>query len=527
MSMHKNDQVIGLDIGSSSIKSARFIRKDGALHLVDLSLGEIPVFLDPASRNARKVAFLKDFMQGVDRAKTDIIVCLNCPKTMVKTITVPFMPKTELADAIKLEAKNFFPFPINNALLDFEVSGEITESGVKKYQLMVAVSPKETVAGYLSLLEDADIKPAAMIPGSYALRSLVNALNPKGSRQISSFLDIGESQSDLTILKGGELLFSRKIPVTGTDFTRSLTEELVSERGKIKLSPEEAENIKRESGIPEPGKPRTIADKISASQITSVFMAPLEQLVNEINMCFDYLRDDFGSAKADTLVLLGAGSSLKGLAGFLGERLGMEIKLGASLEGLKSGPAVIDKRKEILHQFVGAIGAGYRPAKGLNLLPPEMKEERESTGMNRALEIISAAAIVAAVIIYIAMKSQSGALDKKIIAVNSEFSGLQPRIKVALTRNLANSLLGGEPYWEEVLKELSNKVPANIRITGLSMDNKAIRMKGLITTKEDVDLLSNFILSLEEGIFSNVKLVTTKESAGKDSREFELTCWVD
>ncbi len=509
----KHDQIIGLDIGASSIKLAQFKRSDDGVHLVKLSLGE--------------VSDLKRLLQDVDRERAEIIVSINCPKTMVKTIAVPYMPKLELAEAIKLEAKNYFSFPINDCFIDFEILSEFTENGIRKYQLAVAVSPEETVNRYLSLLEQLNIKLTALIPAPYALRNLISKLSPNVNKAVTSFLDIGSNHTELMIFKGSDLLFSRKILVTGSDFTQSLTGELASERGKVKLSLEEAENIKREIGIPEAGQSRIIAGKISTTQILSVLMSSLEQLVNEINMCFDYLREDSGSNSADTLVLLGAGSSLKGLTGFLSERLGLEVKVGFSLDGLKIDPDILNENKETWPQFALALGAAFTGAKKLNLLPPEIKDKDNTTSLGLTLEIIASSAIVVAIIIYITMRFQVSALDKKIAALNSEFSSLQPRVKAALTQNLSNSVLGAEPYWGEVFKELSNTMPGNIRLTGLSMENKVIRIKGSITAKEGVDQLSNFILTLEKGIFKNVKLVTAKESVGKEVREFELTAWVD
>jgi hypothetical protein len=226
-------------------------------------------------------------------------------------------------------------------------------------------------------------------------------------------------------------------------------------------------------------------------------------------------------------VLLGGGSSLKGLAGFLSERLGLEVKVGLSLDDLKVDPAILEEKNETWSQFALALGAAFTGTKRLNLLPAEIKDKENTASLGLPLGIIASSAIVAVIIIYIAIRFQVSALDKKINTLNSEFSNLQPKVKVALTQNLANSVLGAEPYWGEVFKELSNTVPGNIRLTGLSMENKVIRIKGNITAKEDVDQLSNFILTLEKGLFRNVKLVTTKESVGKELREFELTAWVD
>ena len=121
------------------------------------------------------------------------------------------------------------------------------------------------------------------------------------------------------------------------------------------------------------------------------------------------------------------------------------------------------------------------------------------------------------------MKIQLANFLKRISVAKMELSSLQPQLK----QIEVESLLIDEPYWEDVFKELSNIIPVGIYLTELNMENKTMRMRGIVTSKEAEESLSNFILTLERGIFKNVKLVTSKKIEEKLVNEFELTCWVD
>jgi len=59
------------------------------------------------------------------------------------------------------------------------------------------------------------------------------------------------------------------------------------------------------------------------------------------------------------------------------------------------------------------------------------------------------------------------------------------------------------------------------------MENNVIRMHGIVSSQEPEGSLSNFMLTLERGLFRNVKLITTKETTGQTTNEFEITCWID
>ena len=522
----KKDFIIGLDIGTSSVKIAQFIKKEDGLHLVKADLKEIKQSEDSALREQEIVSALKDLFRGIDLRKSKIIASINCPKTAIKTAKAPYMPKAELRDGISLEAKNYFPFPIDDSLLDYEILGDVVEKGIRKYEVAVSVSPKPTIEKCLSLLEKAGIKPASFVPSSYALQKVAQELSIE-EEKTQCFVDIGKLHTELIICKGKYLLFSRKIPVAGDEFTKAMTGALVSDRGKTELTLDEAEKIKQETGIPFEAEAKIIEDKISTTQVLSMLRAPLEQLVSEIERCFDYYREESGGGRIDSLVLFGGGASLGGLIKYLSEGLGIEVKLGDPLERLILEENAVSERGKVSYRLGLAIGAGLTEAKGINLLPPEIKEETKRVVKRGTLEAIATAAILILAFIYIGMRIQLNNFQKRITVAERELKSLQPQLKDVQAQILADKLKAFEPYWEDIFKELGNIIPDNIYLTELSMENKLIRMKGIVTSVEKEELLSNFILALGKGIFSNVKLVTSKELEEKTANKFELTCWVD
>lgn len=496
ISFFKKDFIVGIDIGSSSIKVAQFVKKEGKLCLVKTDSREnVP-------------GLLKGLLRGIDTKRSKIIVNVNCPKTALRKVTVPHIPKGELRDGIKLELKNYFPFPIEDPIFDFEILGDVVEGGVRKYNVIVAVSPRETIENFLSTLKEVGIKPASLVPCVYSMQRLALEMESK-TDEIRCFLDIGKLYTELAIFRGKEWILSRKIPVSGSDFTKAMTGVLVSDRGKTELSVDEAEEIKREIGIPSGDEAKIIKDKISTTQILAMLRMPLEQLVNEMDRCFDYYREETGGGKIDKVVLFGRGATIKGLPTYLQEKLGTGVMLGDS------------------PQVSTAIGAGLTEGKGLNLLPPEYKEETKRVFKRVSIQGVSTAAVLASVLVYVGMKIQLDNFQKRISVAKLEFSSLQPQVGKAMAHHLANSVLADEPYWEDIFKELSNVIPNNIYLTCFNIDNNCINLKGIVTAEDGEEVLSGFILTLEKGIFKNVKLVKTKDLKERTGSEFELKCLVD
>jgi len=226
--MFKKSNIIGLDIGISSVKLVQFLKRENSLHLLRADLREIKYPDNKTLRDKDIAAALKNILKGVNTKGSKIAVSVNCPMTSIKAIPAPYMPKSELQQALKLEAKNYFPFDIDTAALDFEILGDTVEKGVKKYKVAVAVSPEETVNSCLGLLGKAGIKPHSIAPCSYALQKLSRYLISSASNSAEKenktrcLIDIGNKFTELLVVKDGSLMLSRKMPVTGGDFTRPL-----------------------------------------------------------------------------------------------------------------------------------------------------------------------------------------------------------------------------------------------------------------------------------------------------------------
>ena len=521
MDLFKKDYIVGLDIGTTSVKIAQFVKREDGLHLVKADLKEI-------KDEKEIVHVLKDLFKGIDLKKSKIIANINCPKTSLKIVKAPYMPKTELRDGIILEAKNYFPFPIDDSILDYEILGDVVEKGVRKYEVAVSISPKMTVNRYMSLLEKAGIKTVSFVPCPYALQKLTEHTYPSvGKDETTCLVDIGKHYTELVILKGKALMFSRKIPVTGEDFTKALMGVLVSDRGKTELTLDEAEKIKKDIGIPAGEESKIIDDKISTIQILSMLRTPLEHIINEIERCFDYYREETGSGRVDSLVLFGGSAALTGLTKFLSDGLGVEVKLGDALEGLKVETGAINEKGKISYRLELAIGAALTEGKGINLLPIEIKEKTKRVITRGTVEVIATAVILISALFYIGMKIQVSNFDKKISVAKLELASLDPQLKKAEAHHLAGQVLIDEPHWMDIFKELGNLIHEDIHFTNMNMGNNVITIKGISSSEYGEEVLSNFILTLEKGIFKDVKLVKVEDLPDKVGNKFELKCHVD
>lgn len=474
-----------------------------------------------------KFSTLKELFKGKPAKRLKVIVSLNDASTGMKILELPAMPPKEIKEAISFEIRRKFQISKENLILDWEEIETPDSKKEKKMRMEVAFSSRKTIEEALSLLKKVGIKPRSIVPVPRALQQLVKEL-PVASASVQGVLDIGDKQSELLIFKGKQLVFSRKIQLGGGNFTQSMLGVFASERGRIELGWVEAEQLKRKAGIPATEKTEMIDEKISSVHLHSMLRTPLEQLSNEIERCMQYYQQESNGEKVERLVLYGRGASLKGLTGVLSESLDLEVALGNPLTGIKLDAQTMIP-EEGFSPYAAALGAALTQGRGLNLLPPEIKEESKRAIQRATLQSFVAAAVLVLVFVYTGLKIHAANLDKRISTAQLELSSLQLNIGEMEKQKSVSVQANEEPAWEEIFKELSNVVPQGMVLTQLSLDNtnKRFNIQGVIKVKAREEMLSGLIREMEVGIFRNVKLIQTRENPDQEGSQFELEGWVD
>ncbi len=521
----RKDFLIGIDLGSTSVKFVQFYKDKEGLCLRKADLKETGPPEDPSSRKQKIAAALKEWLRGMDLRHSAFAVTFNGPEAGARIVTAPPMPRQELGEALKLEVKKYFAFAAESAVLDFESCGETMEKGVLKQRVFVAAAEGKAVDEILALLKNAMIQPDSLVPVPCALQKLGECFGPK-DETIRCLVEIGECHTEFVILRGSRLAFTHKIPVTGRDFTQAMTAVLGSDLGKTGLSLEEAETIKREVGIPPENEGGMIRATISSAQVLAMLRRPLEQLVEEIDRCLSYYQEETDGGKVDSLFLFGRGAFLKGLCQSLSAGLGIEVKIGNPLEifGIKSSGLKADQD---FSPFAPALGAALSCGKGVNLLPPEIKYKTRHTFKRTLIRSGMAAGILLLAFLYIGMTIQARNFQKRIEAARQEIASIQADMPEIRMRIAAHNRRAAEPYWEDIFKEISHLVPPGVVLTELRMTDGKIGLKGTLASETKEAVLSDFISQLKQRAFKNVKLVTASEQPGKRSSEFELECRLD
>lgn len=246
--------VLGIDIGSYSTKIVQVRpRLRGRFDVINFwevrnPAGSISggAVVKPQLLASRLAPLVDDYR--LDRRPA--VSSLSIQKAMTKIARFPRMSREEVANALRWEAENYVPLPLETSVVDFAVgpfpAGE-GEGG--EMEVLVVAAPREAVGALAAALEGAGVAPVAVeiesLAGYRALRAL--GLLASEEEGCTVLLDLGHSASRLSVFKRGLPVVNRAMKTGGRDFTEAVA------RG-LGFTVERAEAAVRRWGV-RPGTP--------------------------------------------------------------------------------------------------------------------------------------------------------------------------------------------------------------------------------------------------------------------------------
>ena len=173
----KKEHLIGLDIGSRSIKVAEIVETKGGSTLknfdsIDIAHGAIEegTINDPGT----VAESLQQLLKSSGIKETNVAVSIGGYSVIVKKIVVQSMAEEQLQETIHFEAEQYIPFDISDVNLDFQILGE-SESNPNQMNVILVAAKKEMVDDYINLVNLAGLDPCIIDVEAFALQNSFEA----------------------------------------------------------------------------------------------------------------------------------------------------------------------------------------------------------------------------------------------------------------------------------------------------------------------------------------------------------------
>lgn len=309
----KSKPLVGLDIGTSSIKAIVLKGASKGYQLMNLGIEPLPpeVIVDGAIMDAEVV--VEAIKSALDKAKiklSDVAVAVSGTSVIVKKIMLPDMEEKDLADSIQWEAEQYIPFDIEDVNLDFQILNRGVGDGTEMEVVLVAVK-KDKIHDYTGLVAQADLDAKIVDVDGFALMNQYELNYPVERGETVALIDMGAGVMNINIVQDGQHVLYRDISLGGNQFTDAIQKEL-------NVSYEQAEALKKGEDI----------DGINQSDVQDIINSVIEDMSMEIQRSFDYFRATTSSENVDKVVLTGGCSKIQGIEAFLSSKLGTKIEIG-------------------------------------------------------------------------------------------------------------------------------------------------------------------------------------------------------
>jgi len=350
---------VGLEIGTYSIKMVELLHKRRSFRLRRLAQLRIP----PAKeKNASENSIAEAIRSLFSRYKVDkrcVISGIGGDSAIVRRIKVPLMKVKELRRAIRWEAEQYIPYPIDQVTLRFHIlEEEPSEKEERKMSVILVGVRNEVIEAHLQLLQKVGIHPHIIDINPIALFNIFNLSNSKEKDRVA-LVDLGHSMTNLILLdKRGPFLI-RTISIGGLQLTQAIAQQL-------NLDYMAAEKIKEEYGLLTLDESEKMKEKSIAAQVDEIIRKSIDDLIEEIVRSFEYYASQTGGSTIKEMVLVGGTSYLKGIDKFLSKELGLPVKRFNPFEGIAYSP------KEFSSDYLNKVGSIFAVGLGLALRRREL-----------------------------------------------------------------------------------------------------------------------------------------------------------
>jgi type IV pilus assembly protein PilM len=357
MAVANKNQVIGLDIGSQSIKLVEIDHGKKGRILKNFGIIGLPpdAIVEGSIKEMEIVASaIKTLYRNLKVKNKGVATSISGYSVIVKKIEMSNRDESELEDSIQSEAEQYIPFDINDVNLDYDVlrtgaeaseneKGKGEKSTGGKMEVMLVAAKKDVVEDYVSLLQLSGLNPAILDVDAFALQNAFEASTqePEGCYAL---VNVGAEELGINAIKDGVSMFSRDSSYGGNQITEAIMSQFdvdFAEAEKIKLG---GEKLEKEKGA-----------------LEEVFTSVISEWIQEIKRALDFLATSYPDENIQKIMLSGGSSRIPGFRKYL------ELETNLPVEELNPFANLLINEKAFDSKYLSYMASQAGVAVGLAL----------------------------------------------------------------------------------------------------------------------------------------------------------------
>lgn len=345
------DSVLGVDIGTSSIKVVQVAERKGSAVLEtygEIALGpyanaEVGQAVNPAGERIAEA--LVDVMREANVTAKSAGFSVPLSASLINIITLPTKNREDLASMIPIEARKYIPVPVSEVSLDWFVipeeeaeflGAQNTPKNPNATDVLLVAIHNDSLGKFQTITKGAGLQPKFFEVEPF---SMARAAYEHGTAPVM-IIDLGASSTRVYVIEFGIIDVSHTVNRGGQDITLALQKS-------SSITFEEAETAKRQKGLGQ----------------TEAGQNALEFIFSEARRIFLAYQRKEGKAISQ-VVLVGGGAQLLGISEVAARYFDARIVSGTPFDRVAAPAFISDVLKNAGPSFSSAVGLALRALQG-------------------------------------------------------------------------------------------------------------------------------------------------------------------
>lgn len=337
--------LVGIDVGSSSVKLVKLKETRGNYQLVNVGVYPLAAetIVDNTIMDSSSIFdAISSLVVGMKVKGKRVATSVSGHSVIIRKIMLSLMTEEELEASIQWEAEQYIPFDLSEVNIDFQILGPDAKDP-SQMNVMLVAAKKDYVDDFVTVFSEAGLEPVVMDIDCFAVENTFDVNYGFVEDEVVALVDMGASAVSVNVLKGDVSLFTRDIQAGGN----LIREEMQKRLG---ISSEQAETLKMGARA---------VDDVDPEAIEEVTTDAIDNLVQEVQRSLDFFAATSGDDKIIKLYLTGGVSKSSQVCAAL------EKNLGISTEVIDPFRNISVNEKDFDLDYLKAIGPMLSVATGL------------------------------------------------------------------------------------------------------------------------------------------------------------------
>lgn len=318
----KGKNVVGLDVGASSIKLVKLDKNKAGYSVSALGLRELPseaIVADEIKDREAVIFNIQSLIDEIDPRIKDVVVSISGYGVITDKFMIDKKSGSEAEQSILFEAEQRSPFDVEDVTLDHHVIRVDEET--RKSEILLVAARNEFLNSYVELIIDTGLNPVVVDVDAFALLNAYAHNYEIDPARTTVLVNIGFDVTNVLYINNGLYHSTRDI----SSGTREIYNAIQKE---FRLNAELAgKALKGE-----------IKDSIDQDMLKATIVTATDELISGIELAFSYFKTQAKVEKLDWMVLSGGGALVPYLPEYFQSKLNIPLEILNPLRNIDYDP---------------------------------------------------------------------------------------------------------------------------------------------------------------------------------------------